>query len=180
MIQINDEQNMLAVKNGDIDSLVPLFNKYHVKLYNFFLRLTNNKETSEDLAQNVFSRILSYKGSFNPEYSFKSWMYQVARNVHINYYNKNRYLASDYIKPDDMNDEGKEAIDIMERNQRHQNLYDALEMLPVDQREIIELSRFQDLKYEEIAKITGNSVGAVKVKVHRAIKKLKQVYFQIA
>ena len=177
---MNDENKMMEVKNGNIDALVPLFHKYHIKLYNFFLRLTKEKETSEDLTQSVFIRILSYKESFNPEHSFKSWMYQIARNIHINHYNKNRYLVSDYIDTDALDDGGKEAINILEKQQRHQSLYDALNMLTIEQQEIIELSRFQDMKYEEIAKITGNSVGAIKVKVHRAIKKLKEVYFQIA
>jgi len=68
----------------------------------------------------------------------------------------------------------------MEKEQRERTLKEALGLLPMEQREIIELSRFQDLKYEEISKITGNSVGAVRVKVHRAIKKLKEVYFQLA
>ena len=180
MIEIDDNQHMAAVKMGDTDSLVPIFNKYNVKLYNFFLHLTREKETSEDLTQTVFSRILSYKDSFDPEQSFKSWMYQIARNVHYKHHNKNKNLVSDYIESEELNDGGIEAISIMERTQRHQSLYDALKLLNAEQQEIIELSRFQDLKYEEIAKITGNTVGAVKVKVHRAIKKLKEVYFQIA
>jgi len=68
----------------------------------------------------------------------------------------------------------------MEKEQKEQTLKEALGLLSPQHREIIELSRFQDLKYEEISQITGNSVGAVRVKVHRAVKKLKEVYFQIA
>ncbi|MBC8487987.1 MAG: RNA polymerase sigma factor [Bacteroidetes bacterium] len=180
MKDINDEQLMIEVKNGDTDSLVPLFEKYNVKLYNFFLRVTHNKDTSEDLVQTVFSRILSYRHSYNEIYTFKTWMYQMARNVHIDYYNKNRYCVSDYKEPEETKSEARDAIEEMEKQQRQQTLKEALEQLPMDQREIIELSRFQDLKYEEISKITGNSVGAVRVKVHRAIKKLKEVYLQIA
>jgi RNA polymerase sigma-70 factor (ECF subfamily) len=177
--EINEEQLMINVKNGDLDSLIPLFDKYHIKMYNFFLRYTHNKETSEDLAQNVFSRILSYKQSYNDVYTFKTWVYQIARNVHIDHYSKNRYWSSDYTEPEDTSIDAQNAIEEMEKEQRERTLNEALGLLPMEHREIIELSRFQDLKYEEISKITGNSVGAVRVKVHRAIKKLKEVYFQL-
>lgn len=180
MKEINDEQLMNNVKNGDLDSMVPLFDKYQVKMYNFFLRYTHNKETSEDLAQNVFSRILSYRQTFNEVYTFKTWIYQIARNVHIDHYSKNRYWSSDYTEPDNISTDARNAIEEMEKEQRERTLKEALGLLPMEQREIIELSRFQDLKYDEISKITGSSVGAVRVKVHRAIKKLKEVYFQLA
>lgn len=180
MKEINDEQLMNQVKNGDLDSMIPLFDKYQIKMYNFFLRYTHNKETSEDLAQNVFSRILNYRQTYSDVYTFKTWIYQIARNVHIDHYSNNKYWSSDFTEPGNTATDARNAIDEMEKEQRERTLKEALGLLPMDQREIIELSRFQDLKYDEISKITGNSVGAVRVKVHRAIKKLKEVYFQLA
>ena len=178
--EINDDQLMIEVKNGNMDSLIPLFDKYQVRIYNFFLRYTHDKEASEDLTQNVFSRIISYRKSYNEVYSFKTWIYQIARNVHIDHYSKNQHFASDYVQAEDTVSESRDAIEEMEKQEKEQTLKDALGFLSMDYREIIELSRFQDLKYEDISKITGNSVGAVRVKVHRAIKKLKEVYLQIA
>ena len=171
---------MIAVKEGDLDALSPLFEKYHVKLYNFFLRLTHQRETSRDLTQNVFSRILQYRTSFNEKHQFKSWIYQLARNVHIDHYNKNRHWASDYDDTENLAGIDRDAHEEMEDSERKEILMEAIGQLPIDQKEVIELSRFQGLKYEEISKITGSSVPAVKVKVHRAIKRLKEIYFQIA
>ncbi len=175
-----DEELMIAVKEGDLDALSPLFEKYHVKLYNFFLRLTSDKENSRDLTQNVFSRILKYRTSYNEKHQFKAWIYQLARNVHIDHYNKNRYWASEYDDTENIPGNDRDAQEEMEDTERKEILMEAIGQLPVDQKEVIELSRFQGLKYEEISKITGSSVPAVKVKVHRAIKKLKEIYFQIA
>jgi RNA polymerase sigma-70 factor (ECF subfamily) len=177
--EIDEEQLMINVKNGDLDSMIPLFELYHVKMFNFFLRYTHNRENSEDLTQNVFSRILSYRYTYNEVYTFKTWIYQIARNVHIDHYSKNRYWSSDYSEPENTVTNTRNAFEEMEKEQREQTLKEALGLLPMDQREIIELSRFQDLKYEEISQITGNSVGAIRVKVHRAIKKLKEIYFQL-
>jgi DNA-binding NarL/FixJ family response regulator len=55
----------------------------------------------------------------------------------------------------------------------------ALERLPPDDRELLVMSRFEELKYEEIAEATGLSLANVKVRIHRAIKKLREVYFQL-
>lgn len=175
-----DEKMMINVKDGDIDSLVPLFDKYHIKLYNFFLRLIRNKETAEDLTQNVFSRIITYKHTFNEKYKFKTWMYQMARNVHIDHYNKNKAYFSGFEENERSSENIAEAIFESEKTDRHGLLKEAIDLLSEDDREILELSKFQDLKYEEISKITGNSVGAVKVKVHRAINRLRNNYFQLA
>jgi RNA polymerase sigma-70 factor (ECF subfamily) len=175
-----DEELMIAVKEGDLDALSPIFEKYHVKLYNFFLRLTSDRETSRDLTQNVFGRILKYRETYNEKHPFRTWIYQLARNVHIDYYNQNRYLVSDVDDAETIASRDKDAIEEMENTERHEILKEALGRLPADQQEVIELSRFQGLKYEEISKITGSSVPAIKVKVYRAIKRLKEIYFQMA
>ncbi|PLX16883.1 MAG: RNA polymerase subunit sigma [Marinilabiliales bacterium] len=170
---------MQKVKNGDLDSLAPLFEKYHVRLYNFFLRLTQNKDLSGDLTQNVFRRIISYRESYNEDWKFKSWMYQIARNVHLKNYQENKFLRSDYQETEELNNDSKSALEEMEMETRKSNLYEALNQLSPEQREIIELSRFQGLKYQEISEITGNSVTAIKVKVHRAMHKLRELYFEL-
>ena len=76
-------------------------------------------------------------------------------------------------------DEAVSMIDNMEKAEMEKTLHRSLARLPEDQREILVLSRFQELKYEEIAKITETTVANVKVKVHRAIKKLRDTYFEL-
>ena len=78
-----------------------------------------------------------------------------------------------------MAEETKSALEEMELEIKKNTLYEALEQLSPEEREIIELSRFQGLKYQEISEITGNSVTAIKVKVHRAIHKLREFYFEL-
>ncbi len=180
MEQFNDEQLMQKVKNGDLDSLAPLFEKYHVKLYNFFLRLTQNKDISRDLTQNVFRRIISYRKSYDNKWKFKSWMYQIARNVHLKNYQKNKFLKSDFHETEKLEIDTKSALEEMDMESKKNTLYEALNQLSPEQREILELSRFQGLKYQEISEITGNSVTAIKVKVHRAMHKLRELYFELA
>jgi RNA polymerase sigma-70 factor (ECF subfamily) len=56
----------------------------------------------------------------------------------------------------------------------------ALERLPADKREILVLSRFQGMKYEEISSVLNCEVGTVKVRVYRAMRALEQIYFTLA
>ncbi len=176
---LTDELLMLRVKQGDPDSLAPLFEKYHVRLFNFFLRMTMDRINSEDLTQNVFKRILMYRESYNETWLFKSWMYQIARNAAAKHYNSLKIVSTDFTESNFYEREKQDAIDEMEKLNRNQLLNEALNKLPYEHREIIELSKFQGLKYQEIAEITGNTVPAIKVKVHRAINKLREFYFEL-
>ncbi len=173
-----DEILMLQVKDDNLDSLSPLFEKYHVRLYNYFLNRVRDKMVSEDLVQNVFRRILSYRHTYNENWKFVSWMYQIARNVMNNHFNESKLVISDYT---DVELESSQTTEENSDNTDKQHtLHSAILKLDEEQRYIIELSKLQGLKYQQIADITGNSVPAIKVKVHRAMKKLKQIYFDIA
>lgn len=181
MVQkLSDEQYMLQVKVGNLDALAPLFEKYHVKLYNFFLRMTRNRTISEDLTQNVFRRILTYRESYNDKWEFRTWMYQIARNVSAQHYNHQKLLIDDYQETESMEMDARLADEELAQNHKKELLHEALKRLSTEEKELLELSRFQGLKYKEIAQITGNSVAAIKVKVHRAMQKLKVYYFELA
>jgi RNA polymerase sigma factor (sigma-70 family) len=169
---------MLLVKEGHLSELTELFERYHVKLYNFFLRLTLDKASSEDLTQNLFYRVIKYRQSWQPSNgSFRSWIYRMARNVHIDYCKQSQKIPGrPGYRGDAIEDlEGEEGGYTEEHYSR---LDQAMASLQPDQREILVLSRFQGLKYEEIARIRESSVPAVKVQVHRAIRHLRNLYFK--
>ncbi len=78
------------VKSGEIDRLGLLFERYKKPLFGYFYRTFHDKETSEDLVQNVFIRILKYRSKFTGYGKFSSWMYRIAHNVSVDYYRKNK------------------------------------------------------------------------------------------
>jgi len=175
---ITDEVLMLKAQGGELDAIGILYQRYSKKLFNFFIRLTANRDTSADLIQNVFYRVLKYRNSFNPEHQFKTWMYQMARNC----LNDHRALSS---KNFNVFDTEKVLSTIIDEDsaslQETQDalLYKAIDNLPFDSKEILVMSKFQGLKYEEIAKITGDSIPNIKIKVHRSMIKLKELYFEL-
>jgi RNA polymerase sigma-70 factor (ECF subfamily) len=170
---------MQEVRDGGLDKLAPLFERHHVRLYNHYLRLTRNRELSEDIVQEVFLRILKYRHTFRGEGEFTPWMYHIARNVRIDNAKQQKHeLTFD----GELHDEADESPyrDSAEFKQSVSLLNDALARLPEEKREIILMSRFQELKYSAIAEVLGCSVEAVKVRVHRAMNELRQIFYQLS
>lgn len=168
---------MLKVKEGDLGKLGLLFERYKRPLYGFFYGLTKNGEVSEDLVQNVFFRILKYRYLFRGEGDFKTWMFHIARNVNNDHFRKNKLNAKDSLEDwqERLGSDENRSTEI-QNDEELQILSMAMDRLPVDKREILLLSKFQDKKYKEIGEIIGCSEGAVKVKVFRALQELKEVY----
>ena len=130
---------------------------------------------SEDLTQDVFLRIIKYKTSYNKG-NFAAWIYTIARNIFSNHYQKTKKERSNLIDDDSLS---SEAIIASESNKEELDyLQKALLKLSNSDRELIVMHRFQEIKYNQIAAIIGSTENAVKVKVHRALKKLKEIYFQ--
>ena len=80
---MSDEELMAQVRSGVGEMLGVLFERYHVPLFNFYLKLTGDRPASEDLVQDVYFRMLKYRHSYRDGNPFTSWMYQVARNAHL-------------------------------------------------------------------------------------------------
>ena len=170
---MTDEQIMLKVGQDQLDLLGLLFDRHHLKLYNYFLRMTRDTTLSEDLTQNVFERIIRYRTTFRGDRSFKGWMYQIARNIHLDHYRLNKIAVDDTVVIADLaihNETEERAHD-----PRTKRLEQALNQLKPQYREVIILGWIQNLKYSEVAEILQLSESNVKTRVHRAIKKLQKL-----
>jgi RNA polymerase sigma factor (sigma-70 family) len=169
---------MLLVKEGQLSELTALFDRYQAPLYNFFLRLTLDKAASEDLTQNLFYRVIRYRQSFEPaQGSFRSWVYRMARNIHFDHCKQEQKAPGRLTDPEEAEERLAGKVSGYSEAQ-YQQLDEAMARLSPDQREILVLSRYQGLKYEEISRIKDISVAAIKVQVFRAIKQLRHLYFK--
>lgn len=177
-IKHTDEQLMEQVSQENLAALSVLFDRYQVPLYNFFYRQNYDGALSEDLVQTVFERILKYRQSYVTGMTFRSWIYQIARNVKTDHY-KSRYKISDFVQPDELKITTTSIEQKLTQQEDLQQLELAMQQLPAPQREILVMTRFQKMKYGEVATILQCSEGAVKVKVHRALKQLRQIFFKI-
>ena len=167
---------MALVQRGKLKYIELLFSRYQKQLYNYFLRCTMDREESQDLTQNTFVRVMKYKTSYRPEREFRIWLFQIARNLVRDHFRSGRENIEYFDPGDHLTGMQVDGID-EERIQREEKLHQALAKLPPDKRELLVMSKFQGMKYEEIAGIRDISVGAVKVQVHRTIAQLRKLYF---
>jgi RNA polymerase sigma-70 factor (ECF subfamily) len=178
--ETGDSQLMRHVRNGRTSALATLFERHHARLYRFCLRMTGNRQAAEDLVQDVFMRMLKYRATFKDDSDFMPWMFGIARNACVAHLT--RRISVETVSEADLDQRpaesvtetdscGEEQADLIRR---------ALLALPVDRREVLLLSRYEFKTYEEIARALGCSVGAVKVRAHRAIRQLREIYLDLA
>jgi RNA polymerase sigma factor (sigma-70 family) len=176
----SDNQLMLQVRDGNAEKMGILFDRYQKMLYNFFLRLTNDRAGSEDLVQEVFLRMLKYRHTYRGDGRFSNWMFHISRNTHVDYFKKQN--REQRLPGDEQNVASQDSNpgDMMEQDQEIRLLQTALAQLPGEKKEVLILSRYHNMKYEDIAEIQGCQVGTVKARVHRAIKDLRDIYFNLS
>jgi RNA polymerase sigma factor (sigma-70 family) len=176
---MTDEMIMEAVKSGDLQQASLLFERYNKRIFNFLARMTMDRDLAEDLTQNVFLRIIKYRNSFKPGARFQPWIYQVARNIFSDHYQTHKNRFSDFVDVEKIHDAMPDSDETQLMDEREKLLHQSMEKLESDQRELLILTRFQQMKYEEVAIIMGTTVANIKVKVHRAIAKLREHYFEL-
>lgn len=174
MKPFSDEELMLQVSKGEVEKLTVLFDRYHIRIFNFFNKMIQNKMLSEDLTQDVFVKLIKYKSSYKKG-NFASWIFTIARNIFSDYYQKQKKERVENLQEDVVN--YKKEISTENNSEDIKHLQKALLKLHPLDRELLVMHRFQNIKYQQIAEITGSTEGAVKVKTHRALKKLKEIYF---
>ena len=174
---ITDEVLMTAVKSGNLDKASDLYNRYSKRLYNYFVKISLDRDAGYDMMQNTFLRLIKYKHTYDQDKPFQAWIYQIARNVFADHLRKNKVLYSDYQQVENLGELDSSESD--EKYEQERLLDKSLAKLSDGAREILVMSRYQNMKYEEIAETRGITVAAVKVKVHRAIKKLRVYYFEL-
>jgi len=170
-----DEELMLEVRNGTGQLLGVLFDRYHAPLFNFYCKSTGDRAASEDLVQEVFYRILKYRHTYRPGTPFRTWLYHIARNARLDRLKKQ--AAEKKLEAETpVSDQPPVTL---ERKQEAVLLHRALMRLPDEKREVLILSRFQELSYQEIARLLQCEVGAVKVRVFRALRDLGDMLRQL-
>jgi len=180
MENLTDEALMLEIRDGQVGKLAVLFERHHRQLFSFFYRLTSNRELSEDLVQDVFFRLLKFRETYVPKTSFTAWMYQVARNAQIDAFRKRKSESSwSDTQPEPVSTE-PHIEDRLRKRQEVALLQRAMAALPAEKREVLVLSRYQNLKYHEIGEILGCEVGAVKLRVYRAVRALGQIFAEMS
>lgn len=176
---LSDEWLMQQLANGDLRQAAFLFDRYQLKLYNFFLRMTFREQLSEDLTQSTFERMIRYRSSYNPQQSFKTWIYKIARNVRNDQFRQGKIPSQTIEQIQELPEPEANPVQQLDRKEQLQLLEKAMAYLPEQDRELLVLTRIQKWRYQEVAELWGITEGNVKVKVFRALQQLRNIYSKL-
>ncbi|MBC6365270.1 RNA polymerase sigma factor [Algoriphagus sp. AK58] len=152
-----------------------LIESYQKKVYHVIRRMVIIHEDADDLTQNTFIKAFKNLEKFERNSSLFTWLYRIATNESLTFLEKKkkRYFFS----LDDHQEKMESYLDqpgSLDGDQIQIRFQKALLKLPDKQRLVFHLKYQEELSYEEMAEITGTSVGALKASYHHAVKKIEQ------
>lgn len=164
---------------GEIDKMGILYERYKMALYAYFFKFTHgDNQSSEDLVHTVFYRAIIYKNSFTCKGSFKNWLFRIAHNTGIDHNRKIKHVKN-YKTEVHATHTAVYENNELEKNEVQVIFEKAMDMLKPDERELLILGKIECLKYKEIADILGITESNIKIRIFRALKKLKDAYTKL-
>lgn len=172
----NDFELIKSFINGDESAFNRLAVKYQEKIYWHARRMTGNHLDADEIVQEVLIVLYNKLKTFEFKSAIYTWIYTITNTRSINYLKRKSlrsFFSLDEItnKKFDQND----VIDDIESKQKIKNIENAMQKLPVKQREVFIMRNFDELSYEEISQITGKSIGTLKANHFHALNKIKEM-----
>ncbi|RXZ77846.1 RNA polymerase sigma factor [Paenibacillaceae bacterium] len=171
---LSDEELLRQIAAGNAAGMETLVYRYHKAIYVYLLRMTGNSYVAEDLTQECFLRL--YNAVLGGKYpaSCRPWIYRIATNLC-----KDRWKSAGFRNEAAWEEDGiartsdEEApVSLLERQWERERVIQALSEIPDDEREIVILRFYQELKLDEIAETVEIPLSTVKTKLYRAFKRL--------
>ncbi|HJQ37870.1 MAG TPA: sigma-70 family RNA polymerase sigma factor [Thermoanaerobaculia bacterium] len=180
--QLDDRTLVTRILEGDRDLFTTLVSRYEKRVINYVYRITHRYEEAHDLAQDIFVKVYLALDRYDPKYQFSTWLFRIAQNSAIDALRKKAIVEVPLARPTEEEPSGKErefADDgispyrALKNKQLSAAIDVAVEQLPADYRELIQLRHFAEMSYEEIASMKKLPLGTVKNKLFRARNLLK-------
>lgn len=164
---------------GDSEAFSELYRRYERPIFNFILRSTGERPLAEELLQETFTRVWRAGRTFDPDRgAFRPWLYRVALNTVRSELAKARY-GSEHLPLEDTEAETsatrppEDPALRLDLSRQARDVVRALDALPPYLKEVVILRCYQQLKFSEIAEITGAPEGTLKARFHRAVAALR-------
>ena len=183
-----DDKELIAnYLNGQDEILPYLINRHLKSVYRFVFGLVQDESVAEDLTQDVFIKVWRKLKSFNSKYSFKTWLFTIARNTTTDYLRKRKeFVFSDFDDKDDSNvildtlaDDALLADEVFAQAQDLDKLSKVLGEMPSLYKEVLILKYSNDLTLEEISTILKRPIETVKSQHRRGLLHLKELFSRI-
>ena len=171
----NDSYYINKVKQGDPSAYAFLVDKHKRMAYNVALQLMGNREDAQEVAQDAFLKAYQALDGYKGESKFSTWIYRIIYNAAISRLRKKKLpitsMDDEHTKVDIVGDT-QSALNSLKGEERKRYLNEAMSKLEDDERVILTLFYLDEKTVDEVSEITGWSSSNVKVKLHRARKRL--------
>ena len=184
--RLTDEKLMARFQTGDMRAFEALLVRHRRPIFAFILRFANNRDTAEELLQDVFLRVVHKAQTFERRSKFTTWLYTIARNLCIDHLRKMRHRKTASLdQPIASGEEGGMTIldkvsstDTGPEAKTHdhrlrQHIAQAIAKLSDEQREVFMMREESGLQFDQIAEIVGAPVNTVKSRMRYALQNLK-------
>jgi len=180
--QLDDRTLVARILEGDRDRFTQLMSRYEKRVINYVYRITHRYEDAHDLTQEIFVKVYLALDRYDPKYQFSTWLFRIAQNSAIDALRKKSVAEVPLVhQTDEEGPREREFADVgvspyraLKNKQLSAAIDKAVEKLPPDYRELIQLRHFAELSYEEIASMKKLPIGTVKNKLFRARNLLKE------
>jgi RNA polymerase sigma-70 factor, ECF subfamily len=165
---------MARIREGDMEALRLLVETHQARIIGTISKMLGSDAESEDLAQQVFIRVWKSAPRYQPTAKFTTWLFRITRNLVFNELRRKRHFADqaeEIPEPTERADQEPDQVLLGEELQLA--IRDAINRLPESQRMAIILRRYEEMPYEEIAKVMGTTIPAVKSILFRARAELR-------
>lgn len=167
-------------KENDQKAFNYLLDSFWDDVYGFQLKRIQNENDAEDISIQTFSKAFDKIETFNDDYSFKTWLITISKNIHIDLLRKEKNSISQVISKNDSTafevlDESPSPEDKLITEQHLAKLLCDIKKLKPHYQKVINLRYFQELSYKEISKQLNEPMNNVKVKLLRAKKLLAEI-----
>ncbi|MFD1039496.1 RNA polymerase sigma factor SigX [Virgibacillus byunsanensis] len=158
-----------------------IYDKYHQDLYQFIFYMVKDKETTEDLVQEVYIKVMHSYTSFKGDSTLKTWLFSIARHKTIDYFRaqkRKRNRITDFFdwqeKGEFIQDKQPLPDEITIQNEELKKVYHHLDRCSPDQKSVLILRYIQSFSIQETADILNFSISKVKTTQHRGLKTLRK------
>ena len=172
--ELNDEALFALIEKGDERAFTQAYDRYHKLLYVLAYRYLMNVNMAEDVVQHVFSRLWEFRTELRVGISLKNYLFTMTKNHVLNLIrNENTAIAKNYEMAQSAPAYEDNLIENLEKKELMSNFYKAVDMLPVQKREICLMKVREELTNQEIAERMKLSVNTVKTHYSEALKLLR-------